>query len=71
MTHKLQLRTSRDGGRNWASSREADIGTTGDFNARAVFRRLGRARELLIEVTDTSPYRGDLIAAGIDAEPTG
>jgi hypothetical protein len=67
MSHKLELRTSRDGGRNWAATREADLGDTGDFNARAVFRRLGMARELLIEVKDTSPYRGDLLAASIDA----
>lgn len=70
MTHKLQLRTSRDGGRNWTAPREKDLGEAGDFNSRAVFRRLGIARELLVEIRDTSPYRGDLLAASIDAEPT-
>lgn len=68
MSRKLELRTSRDGGRNWAATRESDLGEIGDFNARAGFRRLGMARELLIEVKDTSPYRGDLLAASIDAE---
>ena len=68
MTHTLQLRKSTDGGRNWSPTREADLGTTGDFNARAVYRRLGRGYEFLFEVIDTSPYRGDLIAASIDAE---
>lgn len=71
MTHKLQLRTSRDGGRNWSATRDADLGDTGAFNARAMFRRLGQSRLLLIEIKDTSPYRGDLLDASIDAEPAG
>jgi hypothetical protein len=71
MTHKLQLRTSRDGGRNYTATREKDLGVAGDFNKRAVFRRLGQGYELVFEISDTSPYRGDLIAASIDAEPAG
>lgn len=70
MTHRVALRSSRDGGRNWTAPREKDLGNAGNFNARAVFHRLGIARELLIEIRDTSPYRGDLIAASIDVEPT-
>lgn len=68
MTHKVELRTSRDGGRNWSDWREYDLGETGQFDGRATWRRLGRGRTLLFQFRDTSPYRGDVIAASIDAE---
>ena len=45
MSHKVELRTSRDGGRNWAATREADLGNTRDFNARVrAIRQDGKAQ---------------------------
>jgi hypothetical protein len=68
MTHIVELRTSRDGGRNWSDWRAYDMGNTGQFDGRATWRRLGFGRTLLFQFRDTSPYRGDVIAASIDAE---
>jgi len=68
MSHNVELRTSRDGGRNWSDWRAVDLGDAGQFDGRATWRRLGQARLLLFQVRDVSPYRGDLIAASIDAE---
>lgn len=67
MSHKIELRTSRDGGRNWSDWRTVDLGDAGQFDGRATWRRLGMGRLLLFQVRDVSPYRGDLIAASIDA----
>ncbi len=68
MNHLIDLRTSKDGGRNWSDWRTFDLGPTGQFDGRAIFRRLGMGRDFLFQIRDTSPYRGDLIAASIDAE---
>ena len=68
MSHKVELRTSHDGGRNWSDWREYDLGEAGQFDGRATWRRLGQTRQLVFQVRDVSPYRGDLIAASIDAE---
>lgn len=67
-THNLEIRYSKDGGRNWSNWRVKDVGTTGDYMQRAQFLRLGSGRQYLFEIRDTSPYRGDVIAASIHAE---
>lgn len=61
----IQLRYSHDGGRNWSDWRDYNLGGTGQFDGRALFRRLGIGRDFLIEVKDTSLCRSDLIAASI------
>lgn len=68
MTHKVELSVSKDGGRNWGDRKQYDLGDTGDFDGRATFRRLGEGRQFIFKISDTSPYRGDLVAASIDAE---
>ncbi|MBI0474219.1 hypothetical protein D9601_02415 [Sphingomonas sp. MA1305] len=39
----LELRTSRDNGKNWSAYRQQNLGGTGQTRKRAMFRRCGRA----------------------------
>ena len=53
------LRVSRDNGNTYSSSLTASRGVAGAFNARAIWRRLGRARadRLVLEVSSTDSVR--------------
>ena len=64
--HFVSLRYSNDGAHNWSNSRELDAGQTGDFIKEMVARRLGMARHRVWEITDTSPFCGDILAASIE-----
>lgn len=66
MSHVIQIRYSPNGGRNWSQWRDYDLGETGDYEGRAIYRRLGIFRDMVVEVKDTSAYPANLIAAGID-----
>ncbi len=70
MTHQVQMRGSKDGGRNWTTPRVKSLGTTGDFTTKAEFLQWGQCRSLLLEFRDNSAYRGDVIAASahVDSE---
>lgn len=68
MTHQVQMRGSKDGGRTWSTPRVKSLGTAGDWNAKAEFLQWGQCRVLLLEFRDHSPYRGDVIAASIHVE---
>lgn len=70
MGHKVDLRISREGGRNPSDWMERDIGETGQYPFQhGDWRRLGIGRTAVIELRDTSPYRSDVIGASIDLEP--
>lgn len=66
--HTVQMRTSTDGGRNWGQWRNFILGLLGPYVDRALFRRLGIARDLVVEFKDTSAYSADVIAASVDLE---
>lgn len=55
----LMLSLSRDSGHTWTPPTTASMGKMGDYTARAIWRRLGRARadRLVFEVTQTDPVR--------------
>jgi hypothetical protein len=65
--HFIELRYSKDGGRNFSNPRVKDIGGTGQFIAKATFPRIGRGEQFIFEISDESPYRGDFIGASIHA----
>src|SRR6266850_2833518 len=51
----LMLRCSRDGGHTYGQMRAVDCGKAGKYSQRAVFRRLGRARDMVFEVSASDP----------------
>lgn len=55
----VALEISRDGARTWVSAGTATLGAIGDAFARAIWRRLGRARSdrLVVKVTQTDPVK--------------
>jgi hypothetical protein len=51
----MLMRISRDGGLTWGPQRSTSMGALGQYQQRMVFRNLGQARRLTVEVTITDP----------------
>lgn len=64
----VQLRYSDDGGRNWSSWRNKDLGPEGNRMAPAVFRQMGQTKHRIYQIRDTSPVRNDIVAVGVETE---
>jgi len=64
----LMLRWSDDGGHTWSSEHWAGAGKMGQYRRRAIWNRLGRARQRTFELEITDPVRVVLIAAELDME---
>jgi hypothetical protein len=60
---ELMLELSRDGGYSFGNQMVTSIGKLGNYTKRAVFRRLGLARELTIRLTFSNPSRFLLISS--------
>lgn len=56
---QVELQISRDGAQTWTSAGFAALGAIGGYTARAIWRRLGRARgdRLVLRVIQTDPVR--------------
>lgn len=52
---QAMLRWSDDRGKTWSNVHVVDCGAAGNFNTRAVWRRLGRSRYRVYELTVTDP----------------
>lgn len=63
---QLLLRCSRDGGHTYGQQRAANCGQAGKYRQRAVFRRLGRARDMVFEVTCSDPVPWRFIDAYVN-----
>jgi hypothetical protein len=63
---QLFLRCSRDGAHTWSAERIADCGRAGQYSQRAVFRRLGRARDIVFEVSCSDPVPWRFIDAYVN-----
>ena len=59
---QVMLQVSRDGGHTWSSELWRSFGALGQYRARAVWNRLGRARDWLFRVRVTDPVRTVFIA---------
>lgn len=57
----LSMRFSDDSGHTWSNERFVDCGKLGKYDARAVFRRLGRARNRVYEIAVTDPVPWNII----------
>jgi hypothetical protein len=65
---QAMLRWSDDGGTTWGTEHWASIGKVGRYKNRAIWRRLGRARDRVYEVTVSDPVKRDIVGATLFAQ---
>jgi hypothetical protein len=65
---QVMLRWSRDGGRTWSSEQWVSAGALGAYKTRALWNRLGRARDMVFEVVVSDPVPWMLAAGYIQVE---
>jgi hypothetical protein len=65
---QMMLRTSKDGGHTWSNELWSGFGPQGVYQRRAVFRRLGRARDRLFELSISDPVKPIFIGAFMEAQ---
>jgi hypothetical protein len=63
---KLELCISKDGGHTFSPWRQADLGSQGKFNARALFLRLGIMRRGVLKIRYSGDSTRDVIQASVD-----
>ena len=66
-TPQVMLQWSNDGGATWSSEQWVTAGAIGQYRTRALWRRLGKARDRVYRVMVTDPVPVALIGATIDA----
>jgi hypothetical protein len=65
---QAMLRWSNDGGSTWSNEHWVSIGVQGRYKNRAIWRRLGQARDRVYEVVVTDPIKAVIVAANLKAE---
>jgi hypothetical protein len=65
---QVMLQTSKDGGHTWSNELWHSIGPQGVYQRRAVFRRLGRARDWLFRVAISDPVKPVIVGAFMEAQ---
>jgi hypothetical protein len=63
----VMIQISRDNGHTWGNEMWTDIGTQGDYQQRAEWRRLGQSRDWLFKLRITDPVKVVLIRAVVEA----
>jgi hypothetical protein len=66
---QIMLRYSKDEGHTWYTWGTMDCGSQGSYKARAIARRLGRARDMVFELEMTDPYPWRIVDAYLKALP--
>jgi len=64
---QAMLRWSNDGGSTWSNEHWASIGAIGLYKNRAIWRRLGFARDRVFEVVVTDPINAVIISSNLKA----
>jgi hypothetical protein len=64
---QAMLRWSNDGGSTWSSEHWTSIGKQGQYRNRAIWRRLGFARDRVFEVAVTDPVKCVIVSANLKA----
>jgi len=64
---QAMLRWSNDGGSTWSNEHWTTIGKIGRYKNRAIWRRLGMARDRIFEVVVTDPVKAVIISANLKA----
>lgn len=62
---QAMLRWSNDGGSTWSKEYWQEIGQQGKYKHRAMWRRLGMARDRVFEVVVTDPVKAVIISANL------
>ena len=62
---QAMLRWSNDGGSTWSREYWVSIGQLGKYRNRAIWRRLGTARDRIFEVSITDPVNAVIISANL------
>jgi hypothetical protein len=65
---QAMLRWSDDGGSTWSNEHWSSIGVQGAYQNRAIWRRLGQARDRIFEVVVTDPIKAVITAANLKAD---
>jgi hypothetical protein len=63
---QVMVRWSDDGGRTWSAEHWVSAGKLGQYQARAIWRNLGRSRDRVYEIVVTDPVSWNMIGASID-----
>jgi hypothetical protein len=63
------LRYSDDGGHTWSNGQDRGCGQAGKFRTRAMWRRLGRARDRVYELSVSDPIPWRVVDAYLKASP--
>jgi hypothetical protein len=61
------LRWSNDGGSTWSNEHWVSVGQQGKYKNRAIWRRLGQARDRVFEVVVTDPVKMVIVSANLKA----
>lgn len=64
---QAMLRWSNDGGSTWSNEHWVSIGAIGQYNNRAIWRRLGWGRDRVFEVAVTDPINAVIVSANLKA----
>jgi len=62
---QAMLRWSNDGGSTWSNEHWTTVGQMGKFKNRAIWRRLGMARDRIFEVAVTDPVNFVIVSANL------
>lgn len=60
---QIMMRMSNDGGFSWGNEHWTSIGQIGEYTRRAIYRRLGMARDRVYEVRISDPVPRDVVGA--------
>ncbi len=63
----VSLAISKDGGHTWGNEKTASIGRIGEYDKRAIFRRLGRGYDWTFKIRITDPVKRTFIGAWINS----
>jgi len=64
---QAMLRWSNDGGSTWSNEHWTGIGRMGKYQNRAIWRRLGMARDRVWEVSVSDPVKAAIVSANLKA----
>ena len=62
---KVMLRYSKDLGRTWSGEIQASMGKIGEYKTRAIWRRLGIARDWVFEISISDPIKVVITGANL------
>ena len=65
---QAMLRWSNDGGSTWSNEHWTSVGQLGKYTNRAIWRRLGTARDRIFEVSVTDPVNFVIISANLKVQ---